>query len=97
MFVYRLMVADDTWMKLIEIAKRRGVSVGRLINLVLRNFVESPENTSAPRCVVCGAEPSAQVSVNHSKTLYLCQQHAQVLPALLKKMRPFAASQQPQN
>ena len=87
---YNLFLSKSVYVKLLQLAEQRGLSLGKLINVVLQNFVEQPEDASAPRCLLCGAEPAAKLEVNASRTLFFCQQHAQTLPRLLKKLQPLS-------
>jgi hypothetical protein len=73
---YGLIIKDDSYVKFVEIAARKGITLGRLFNDVLEGFLSVQGNVKdiGRVCHYCHEKPVFSVILNNMK-LFVCQEH----------------------
>lgn len=70
---YNLIFSDENYVSLLGIAKDRGLSMGRLLNIIITEYVRDYCKV-VPVCVVCQCKADYNVLMS-GEWVYFCNEH----------------------
>ena len=73
---YNLIMSDENYMKLMQIAVEQGITMGRLLNDIISNAVEGDTSETKEGCWYCG-EPPKYRAFHEGKMMLICETHFQ--------------------
>lgn len=91
---YTLILRDQDYAELVRIAGMRRKSMGKLLNEIIRDFIEREKSRAGglpanPICIVCGRTAVFQGFGEGQQKLYVCSLHQKMVRKLrsYKKLR----------
>lgn len=71
---YSLIFSDKNYMELMKICTDKGVSMGRMLNIIITDYVKNYHKV-IPTCIVCGGKPTYNVITKNKERQYYCDLH----------------------
>lgn len=71
---YNLIIKDETYYKLMQMALEKQISMGRLLNDILNVIVSGKKLDIESKCYKCGKSPAWQVWKDNTQLL-ACEEH----------------------
>jgi hypothetical protein len=71
---YGLILKDDSYVKLVNIASSKGVTLGRLFNDIIEDYLVDNKPVDERSCLYCEKQPEYRVIMN-GRVFFMCEAH----------------------